>query len=109
MIITKHHVYEYIEPNGSNPFRKWLDSLPIAVSARIQARVFRLERGNLGDSRAVGHGVYEIRCHFGPGFRIYFAPEGKDILVLLAGGDKHSQKRDIIRARQYWLEFRTRR
>jgi putative addiction module killer protein len=71
---------------------------------RIQARVFRFETGNLGDHRAVGHGVWEARCDFGPGYRIYLAKPGDTILLLLLGSDKASQRGDIRRAHQYWAD-----
>ena len=65
---------------------------------RILARVRRLSRGNAGDHAPVGNGVMEMRIHFGPGYRVYFVARGSEIVVLLAGGDKSSQKWDIKRA-----------
>ena len=65
---------------------------------RILSRVRRLSRGNAGDHLPVGNGVMEMRIHFGPGYRVYYVPHGSEIVVLLAGGDKNSQKWDIKRA-----------
>jgi len=65
-------VRELLRADGSSPFREWMDTLPTAVSARIAARVVRFESGNLGDTKAVGGGVWEARFMFGPGYRLYF-------------------------------------
>jgi putative addiction module killer protein len=85
--------------------REWLESLQLADAARVQARIFRIEQGNLGDFKSVGHQVYELRLTFGSGFRVYFGFDGKEMIILIMGGDKASQKQDVIRARQYWIEY----
>jgi len=82
--------------------RKTLDSLTVAVRARIQARVLRFEMGNLGDHKSVGSGVWEARVMFGPGYRIYFGKDGDSVIVLLVGGDKGSQSKDVSRAQELW-------
>jgi len=98
-------VREYLTADGRNPFRDWLAGLEVAVRARIQARVFRFELGNLGDHKSVGAGVWEARLTFGPGYRIYFGKDGDSIVVLLAGGAKASQSRDIPRAQGFWRDY----
>lgn len=98
-------VREYLTADGRNPFRDWLSILDGAVRARVQARVLRFEMGNLGDHKSVGHGVLEARLAFGPGYRIYFALHGATVVLLLLGGDKGSQVKDIRTARQYWADF----
>lgn len=100
-----YRIREYVTSGGKNPFREWLDSLARPVKARIQARILRLESGNLGDHKAVGAGIYEIRLDFGPGYRIYFRFDGDDLIILLCGGSKGSQQRDIRRAQDYWLDY----
>jgi len=102
---TSLTIREYVTALGTSPFRTWLDYLDITVRARIQARVFRFETGNLGDHRAVGSGVWEARCDFGPGYRIYFAKPGTTILLLLLGGDKASQRTDIRNSQKYWSDY----
>src|SRR5512137_1700195 len=98
-------IREYVSADGRSCFREWLDSLAVAVRARIQARVLRFETGNLGDHKSVGEGVWEARVMFGPGYRIYFGKEGRSPVLLLVGGDKSSQSADIRRARRLWREF----
>ena len=105
MATTKLTIREYVTAQGTSPFRTWLSRLDVTVRARIQARVLRFETGNLGDHRAVGRGVWEARCDFGPGYRIYFAKPGTTILLLLLGGDKASQRADIPNAQKHWTDY----
>jgi len=77
-------------------YSKWFSSLRDRVArAKIDIRIRRLSMGNLGDAKPVGGGVSELRINFGPGYRVYFAHRGNKIVLLLAGGDKSSQSRDI--------------
>ena len=97
-----YQIREFTLESGETPFRTWLATLAVAYRARIQARILRFESGNLGDHKSVGKGVWEARLDFGPGFRIYFGFEGSDVILLLAGGDKMSQRKDIKLAQTYW-------
>ncbi len=105
--IQPRQIQVYQTPNGREPFNEWLVSIrDIELQGRIRARLERLEEGNLGDCQTVGDGVFELRIHFGAGYRIYFGQIGNTILLLLCGGDKSSQRRDIERAKTYWLEYK---
>lgn len=98
-------VREYLTAEGHNPYRAWLASLDRAVRARVQARVLRFELGNLGDHKSVGEGVWEARLDFGPGYRLYFGQEGEVLVLLLCGGDKSTQTRDIRDAKAHWKRY----
>lgn len=87
------------------PFEAWLDNLHDKKAvARILARLARVRQGNLGDCKSVGGGVAELRVDYGPGYRVYFGQAGRTLVVLLCGGDKRTQERDIRLAQQYWRE-----
>ncbi|MYD59854.1 MAG: type II toxin-antitoxin system RelE/ParE family toxin [Gemmatimonadetes bacterium] len=97
----------YLAPNGREPFTEWLKSLrDRRARKQIQVRLDHLETGNSGDCRAVGEGVFELRLQFGPGYRIYFGEVDQTIVLLLCGGDKSSQVRDIEQAKAYWREYK---
>ena len=85
-----------LEIRKTEIYVQWLDELrDIRARARIQVRVERLAAGNAGDVRPVGEGVSELRIEYGPGYRVYFTKRGRDVVILLAGGDKNSQAADI--------------
>lgn len=98
-------VREYLGDNGRSPFREWLLKLDLTTRARVQARVLRFETGNLGDHKQVGGGVWEARLAFGPGYRIYFGMSGQELVLLLLGGDKATQRKDITLAKQFWATY----
>lgn len=104
----KYSIREYVSDTGFHPYRAWLATLTPTVAARIQARVFRFECGNLGDYKSLGVGVFEARFRVGSGYRLYFAFEQSKCLLLLFGGDKRSQKHDIEIAKRYLGDFRRR-
>jgi len=85
-----------IEIRRTDLFAHWLDELSdIQARARVQVRIERLAAGNPGDVEPVGEGVSELRINFGPGYRVYFKQSGRELIVLLAGGDKRTQTKDI--------------
>lgn len=95
----------YTDHRGRRPFYIWLEKMSLPVQRRILRIVARMEQGNLGDVRGVGEGVVERRADFGPGYRIYFAWDGPMLIILLGGGDKSSQRRDIAIAKARWGEY----
>lgn len=97
----------YQDKHGNEPFTEWLESIrDRIIQTRIRGRLRRIEIGNLGDYRAVGDGVFELRMHFGPGYRVYYGQIGDEVIVLLLGGEKNTQKQDIQRAKSYWHDYR---
>ena len=100
-----YRVLEYLTEHGESPYRSWLGTLDLTTKARVQARVLRFELGNLGDYKSMGGGVYEARLDFGPGYRLYFGLSGRRRVLLLCGGSKRIQRRDIKQAKQFWDDY----
>ncbi len=99
----------YQIPNGTEPFTEWFFSIrDTRIRSRIQARLTSVKAGNLGNHKSVGDGVWELRLDFGAGYRIYYGEVDKTIVLLLCGGDKSSQNRDIELAKNYWTEYKQR-
>lgn len=101
---------EYYEtPDGKKPVSEWLDSLrDKRAQAKVQIRIDRVSLGNLGYCEPVGEGVMELKIDFGPGYRVYFGQVGAKLVILLCGGDKSTQKKDIKTAHEYWADYRRR-
>ena len=90
----KNTINEYLTEKGESPYANWLDSLKDARhKAIILSHIDRLELGSFGDSKSVGNGVMELRIHIGPGYRVYYAREGKDVYLLLCAGSKAKQQK----------------
>jgi len=91
-------------------YADWINNFRDAkVKAKIIMRVDRMELGLFGDSEPVGDGLSELRIHFGAGYRVYYGKEGQQIYLLLCGGDKSSQKKDIKKAKAYWMDHKRRK
>lgn len=100
-------VVAYADEQGNEPFTQWLNGLKDRKTAeRIRVRLRRLESGLYGDCQSVGEGVSELRLFFGAGYRVYFGEDKGNIVILLCGGDKSSQKQDIREAKSYWKEYK---
>jgi putative addiction module killer protein len=95
-------VVHYVTPGGVDYFGDWFRNQDCEVRARIQVRIDRIEVGNLGDHRGLGGGVSERRISLGPGYRAYYGRDGDDMAVLLGGGTKSRQSKDIARAKALW-------
>ena len=103
-------VLQYETIGHQFPFREWLLSLKdVQARAGIRARLDRLVLGNLGDCKPLGGGIFELRFHFGPGYRVYFGQDTQAIIILLYGGEKKKQRKDINVARKYWKDYLRRR
>ena len=92
---------------GKAPYIQWEGKLTRETRAILTARLARIRMGNFGDCKAIRgkQDMYELRVHFGPGYRIYFGKKGDKLVLLLLGGDKGSQKRDIDKAYEYWEDY----
>lgn len=99
----------YLTEVGEKPFKEWLDDLKdITARQKVRIRLDRVRLGNLGKNRSVGEGVYELKIDCGPGYRVYYGLDKKTVVLLLLGGDKSSQKKDITQARMYWEDHKRR-
>lgn len=105
-----YEIEYYRTEDGRRPFREWLDSLrDVKARAKVRVRLDRARLGNLGDRKSVGDGVWEMRIDHGPGYRVYFGLENNRLVLLLLGGDKATQQRDIEKAMDYWRDHRERK
>ena len=102
-------IREYLDRQGRSPFAAWFEDLNAPAAAKVAVAVARMELGNFSNSRSVGEGVFEFRIDFGPGYRIYFGRDGETIVILLAGGTKKRQHRDIETAKQRWQDYKDRK
>ena len=103
------NVREYLDENGTNPFAAWFASLGATVAAKITVVLACIQQGNLSNLKGVGQGVTEYRLDFGPGYRVYFGRDGDLLVILLAGGTKKRQQRDIEVAQARWATYKRRK
>lgn len=96
----------YVSSDGRQPFAEWFADLESITRARIARAVTRLQEGNLSNVKPIGGGVLEYRLDFGPGYRIYFGRDGETLVILLTGGSKRRQQRDIETAWACWLDYK---
>jgi putative addiction module killer protein len=108
MMPTPIKLKYYETKTGKAPYTKWFKELrdPTA-KAKIAVRLDRVQEGNLGDSEPVGEGVIELRIDYGPGYRIYCLPDGDELIILLCGGVKKGQQKDIETAKKYAKDYRS--
>ena len=100
---------EYEDREGQSPFASWFDSLNAIAAAKVTRAIAKLEAGLKPDVKSVGKGVHEARIDFGPGYRVYFAFDGKDLILLLGGGEKHGQNDDIAAAQERRVDYKQRK
>ena len=104
-----YRILEYLDAAQRTPFRDWFHSLDAQAAAKINIALARLAHGNLSNVKGVGSGVLEFRVDFGPGYRIYFARDGQDLIILLGGGTKRRQQQDIETALERWADYKRRK
>ena len=98
-------VREYLDEDGTGPFAVWFASLDATAAAKITVVLARIEQGNLSNVKSVGEGVLD----FGPGYRVYFGRDGDVLVILLAGGTKKRQQKDIEAAQARWSNYKRRK
>jgi putative addiction module killer protein len=99
----------FLAEDGHSPFRDWFSTLDPIARAKVTTAIVRLEQGNLSNAKSVGEGVLEYRMSFGPGYRVYFGRDGDALVILLTGGTKKRQQRDIVAAHEMWRSYKRRR
>lgn len=99
-------IVEYTTKDGKNHFSEWLKKIPAKHANRVAEVLYRMELGNFGDHKPVGEGVLERRIFGNPAMRLYFGRDGKELVILLAGGSKHRQEKDIAKAKALWTSYK---
>src|SRR6202046_2089114 len=99
----------YLTAGGESPFESWFSDLDAAAAAKVSVALVRLGQGNTSNAKTVGEGVLEYRINWGPGYRVYFGRDGEALVILLTGGTKQRQQRDIKAAIEFWSDYRGRK
>ena len=99
----------YLASDGKSPFEDWFAGLDAPAAAKAAVALARLEQGNLSNVKGVGEGVLEFRIDWGPGYRVYFGRDGETLVILLNGGGKQRQQRDIAAAKVNWTDYKRRK
>ena len=102
-------VLEYLERGGRSPFSDWFRNLDAHAAAKVSTCLARLGAGNFSNVKGAGGGVFEYRIDFGPGYRVYFGKDGDALVILLGGGTKKRQERDIALAHKWWADYKKRK
>lgn len=106
MEVTPREILIFETSDGRVPFRDWMNRIKDQpIYERIMSRLERVEEGNFGEHRSVGEGVSELVINFGPGYRVYYGLDGINIVILLTGGSKATQRKDIESAKEYWRQY----
>jgi putative addiction module killer protein len=102
-------VREYLDAKGVSPYAAWFNRLNPQAAARVATGLTRLAGGNFSNVKGVGSGMFEYKIDFGPGYRIYFGKDGERLVILLGGGTKNRQQRDVAAALANWQDYRRRK
>jgi len=102
-------IKEYLDDQGHSPYAKWFNGLNAQAAVKVVTTLSRIEQGNLSNTKGVGGGVFEDRIDFGPGYRVYFGKDGETLVILLGGGTKKRQQKDIETAQALWQDYKRRK
>jgi putative addiction module killer protein len=102
-------VREYLDAEGRSHYGVWFDGLTAQAAAKVATALTRLAAGNFSNVKGVGSGLFENKIDFGPGYRVYFGKDGNRLVILLGGGTKKRQQRDIDTALAHWQEYKRRK
>ena len=102
-------IREFVDAGGRSPFADWYDDLNVHAAAKVTTALVRMEHGNFSNAKGVGTGLFEHRIDFGPGYRVYFGKDGDTLIILLGGGTKKRQQKDIWDAQTLWREYKRRK
>lgn len=102
-------IVEYETEPGESPFGRWFDNLNAPAAAKVTVALIRLGKGNTSNVESVGGGVFESKIDFGPGYRVYFGFDGKELVILVGGGSKKRQDKDIAIAKDHWQNYKNRK
>lgn len=102
-------VREYNDQQGRSPYAEWFNELNARTAAKVTTALTRLALGNFSNVKGVGSGVFECKIDFGPGYRVYFGKDGERLVILLGGGTKKRQQKDIEKALAHWRDYKQRK
>ncbi len=103
--MTEYKIKEFVR-KGSSPFGEWFNDLDATTASKVTTVLYRLQYGNFSNVEPVGSGVSEYKIDFGPGYRVYFGRDGNTLVILLMGGTKKTQSKDIENAKKFWQEYK---
>lgn len=102
-------ILEYVDRKGQSPFQIWFIQLKSPLAAKLSTVLYRMEQGNFSNIKSIGENVFENKINIGPGYRIYFAQDGEDLIILLGAGSKKNQSKDILNAKSCWKDYKYRK
>ena len=98
-----------MDEHKKSAFNHWFERLDVQAAMRVTKALYQMEHGNFSNVESVGKGVFEFKVHFGPGYRIYFGQDGEELVILLGGGTKKRQSKDISDAQELWTQYKNRK
>jgi len=102
-------IREYVEETGKSPYASWHDRLDARAAIKVSTALYRLEQGNFSNTKAISGGIFEYKIDFGPGYRVYFGKDSEHTVIILCGGTKKRQQKDINAAKAYWQDYKARK